>query len=828
MKYTTLLGSILLFLAKVSFGQESTYLADEAGYEKIVQPFLAEHCARCHGEKKQKGKFRVDQQLPNTFLKPRAAEQWAEVLNVVRSHEMPPEDEPQPDAEVAGAFGDWVEKELGRAEVAMRSNEVVLRRMNRAEYVNTVWDLVGVEIDPERFPEDPQAGGFDNVGEALTLSPLHLEMYFDVARDVFDQAFVSGERPESIKWRFEPEEDPHGADKTRIARGENKHIILNKSKNTAEGGVTVMHHESWDRNINVRNFKVPHAGEYVIRIKAESRVPTRAQVIASAEKFLAKRREREIKERPDRKKHAQEHYERTLQHFETDRMYNLGPARLRVIRTLGGQPERIAEFDVDGREFFEIRTDFSTDSAGFTLEYAYSIPGVLENFWCQRDDQFARPEVLVDWIELEGPLHERWPPTSHQRLLAEGEDATAVLAEFMPRAWRRPVSTEELEAKLALFDQVRPDKGSFAEAIKVPLVAVLTSPNFLYLPEPSAKLDDFQLASRLSYFLWSSMPDQRLFELAGAGKLRAALGDEVDRLLADEKSQAFVENFAGQWLDLRKIGANPPAGDLFPRYDRHLEVSIAGESLAFFREVLESDLSVMNFVKSDFVTVNERLARFYGISGVRGDRFRKVPAAAHRGGIVTQASILSTTSNGTRTSPVVRGAWILKNLLGTDPGLPVANAGEIQPKVPGIDKATVRDRLEIHRSAAQCARCHDKIDPLGFALENFNAAGEWRDQEGFGYKGRIGRNDPKIDASAELPDGTAINGVEGLQRALLEREDLFLNCLAEKMFIYALGRELGFSDKPSVEAAVKHMKGNGYSLRALLKHIVGSELFLEG
>jgi len=804
------------------------YTPDPAGFEKIAKPFLAEHCVRCHGEKRQKGKFRIDEQLPNTFLKPRVSEQWAEVLNVVRSHEMPPEDEPQPDAETAGVFGDWVEAELGRAEVAKRSNEVVLRRMNRAEYVNTVHDLVGVDIDPERFPEDPQAGGFDNIGEALTVSPLHLEMYFDAARDVFDKAFVSGEQPESIKWRFDPEEDPQGQDRTRITRGENKHIILNKSKNPAEGDVAVMHHESWDRNINVRNFKAPHAGEYVIRIKAKSRVPSRAQVVASAEKFLAQRREREIKERPDRKKHAEEHYERTLEHFKTDRMYEYGPARLRVIRTLGGQPERIAEFDVDGRDVFEIRTDFSTESAGFTLEYAYSIPGVLENFWCQRDDKFARPEVLVDWIELEGPVHEKWPPESHQRLLAEGENATRLLMEFMPRAWRRPISEEELFAKVALFDQVRPEKESFVEAIKVPLVAVLTSPNFLYLPEPGKALDDFQLASRLSYFLWSSMPDQRLFDLAKSGKLRASLGAEVGRLLADEKSEAFVENFAGQWLDLRKIGANPPATDLFPRYDRHLEVAIAGESLAFFKEVLENDLSVMNFVKSDFVTVNERMARFYGIAGVKGDKFRKVPAAEHRGGIVTQASILSTTSNGTRTSPVVRGTWILKNLLGTDPGLPVANAGEIQPKVPGVDKATVRKRLEIHRSAAQCARCHDKIDPLGFALENFNAAGEWRDKEGFGYKGRIGQNDPDIDASSKLPDGTEIDGVAGLQAALIEREDLFLKCLAEKMFTYGLGRELGFSDRAEVDAAVESMKSNGYTLRSLLEHIVGSRLFREG
>jgi hypothetical protein len=290
---------------------------------------------------------------------------------------------------------------------------------------------------------------------------------------------------------------------------------------------------------------------------------------------------------------------------------------------------------------------------------------------------------------------------------------------------------------------------------------------------------------------------------------------------------AFTENFAGQWFDLRKIGANPPASDLFPRYDRHLETSIKEESLAFFREILDNDLDVMNLVKSDFVTINERLARYYDIPDVRGDHFRKVPVpdGVQRGGIVTQASILSITSNGTRTSPVVRGTWVLKNLLGTDPGLPVENVGEIAPKVPGIDKATVRQRLAIHRELPQCARCHNKIDPLGLSLENYNAAGEWRLKEGFGYKGRIGDNDPVIDASARMPDGSEFTGVSGLQDQLLKKEDLFLRCLADKMFTYALGREMGYSDKKHLDDAVAHLKQTDKSLRSLIHFIVTSEPF---
>jgi hypothetical protein len=296
-------------------------------------------------------------------------------------------------------------------------------------------------------------------------------------------------------------------------------------------------------------------------------------------------------------------------------------------------------------------------------------------------------------------------------------------------------------------------------------------------------------------------------------------------MLRDPRSEAFVRNFAGQWLGLREVGANPPAPDLYPQYDRHLQASFVKEALSFFSEVLRSNESVECFIKSDFVTINERLARFYGIDAVRGDEFRRVPATAHRGGIMTQGAMLTITSNGTRTSPVKRGVWLLKNLLNIDPGLPVANAGEIAPKVPGIDKATVRQRLAIHRELPQCARCHDKIDPIGFALENFNAAGEWREQEGFGYKGRIQPNDPRIDASAKLPDGTEINGVDGLREALLVRRPLFLNCLASKMFTYALGRELGLADQPMLKTAVAGMEHGQLTLSSLIQGIVASPTF---
>ncbi|MDA1014412.1 MAG: DUF1592 domain-containing protein [Planctomycetota bacterium] len=823
--------------------------ADEAGFEQVLKPFLKSHCIGCHGPAAQEGEFRVDVQLVNDFLDPVAKGKWGEVVNVLNSHEMPPEDETQPQPDEVAKVVDWIARQMARAELHRRDSAIVLRRINRAEYRNTIRDLIGIDFDTAGFPQDPPAGGFDNNGGALTTSPLHLELYYNAARKILDRALVEGPRPSTIKWRFQPESGDSDSNRVNY---DGQRLIVNGGNNPSKDGFKILHHERWDKKLNARTFKLPHDGEYVIRIRAAGVVPTRDQVVASARPFLQQRMDKDIQKNPTREKYARRAFDDTLQHFQTDRMYDYGAARMKLIRHLGGQPAVLAELDVDATlkapKVFEVRARFSTDGAGLTIEYAYDIPKELENFWFQTGDDFARPELWVDWFEIEGPLHPAWPPRSHSRILFESplqetdERAYAreVLARFMPRAWRRPVTGDEIDEKLRLFDTVRPQAPSFVSAIKTPLVAAMISPSFLFLAEPeeqatapgqhvARRLNDHELAGRLSYFLWSSMPDAELARLADAGGLSdpRVLAAQVERMLPDAKCQELVRNFAGQWLGLREVGANPPAQDLYRRYDRHLEISIVEESLAFFREVLRSNLSVMNFVRSDFVMINERLGRFYGIPGVRGDHFRRVPVpdGVHRGGILTQASILSTTSNGTRTSPVKRGTWVMKNVLGIDPGLPVANAGEIAPKVPGLDKATVRQRLEIHRSLPQCARCHNKIDPLGFALENYDASGDWREREGHGYKGRIGANDPMIDASSKLLDGTEINGIDSLQEALMARQDLFLKCLAGKMMTYALGRELGIADQLHVNACVDHLKTRGDTMKSLIQFIVASEPF---
>jgi mono/diheme cytochrome c family protein len=838
----------LLIPASVRADAEPGVRPDAAGYGKTVEPFFKTYCASCHIGEKAKGDFRVDAAaLPNDFLDPATRGKWREVVNVLGSHEMPPKKSKQPPPAEVSAVIDWVSAQATRAEIARRSGVVTLRRLNCDEYHNTIRDLVGIDFDVSRFPQDPPAGGFDNNGGALTMSPVQIETYANAARQILDIALVEGPRPKPVQWRFTPKAGTTDRDRVKLDAN-NPSVIVYCGANKQEGSRIVMHHYSWDRSVGAHQFRVPVAGEYAVRLRAAGRIPDRAAVVKSAEPHLARIRAESDRKDPKGAEYSKRSYDRAIEHFKSDRMYDYGPPRIKLTQRLGPQIRTLAEFDVlgspDKPHVHEFTARFTPDATVLNFEYAYQLPVTGENWALQVSEDFPRPEVLLEWFEIEGPLYDAWPPTTHTNILFDSPlrrtdergYAAEVLARLMRKAYRRPVEAAEVSAKMALYDAARKGGVTFVEAIKRPLTAVLVSPHFLYLVEPAGDtpdaaraLTDHELAARLSYFLWSSGPDAELLKTADAGRLRDPdeRARQIDRLLADPRRGSFVRNFAGQWLNLREVGSNPPAPEVFNRYDRHLELSIVRESEEFFRTVLDEDLDVRNFIKSDFVVINERLGRFYGIPGVRGDEFRKVsvPKGVHRGGVVTQASVLCVTSNGTRTSPVKRGTFVLKTMLGIDPGLPLANAGEIAPKVPGIDKATVRKRLEIHRQLDQCARCHDKIDPLGFALENFNGAGEWRDQEGFGPKGRVEKNDPKIDASAQMIDGTRIVGVDGLQAALLKQEDLFLQCLAAKLLTFALGRELGLADQPTVRAAVAHAKQNGRTLKSLVRFIANSEPF---
>lgn len=843
---------LAIMIATISQSFVHAQQNDDQSSRSAIVTFFQSYCMECHSPEAGEGDFRIEDSLLSSFQEAQSRGKWREIINVLNSHEMPPKESSQPSTSEVASVVDWATSEIINEERKLRENSVVLRRLNRIEYQNTIRDLTGVEYDASHFPLDPSASGFDNVGSALSLSPMQLELYLDAAQRIVDQALDLQEKPEAIRWRFEI--DTGDSDANRVRIGSNN-AIVNGGNNPVVDGFKKVHHDSWDKKLNVRDFVINNPGEYIIRFRAASRIPDRAEVVQSATDILNDRRQKQLAENPKGKRWHDEQFENDLRHFTTDRMYDYGPSRAKVVLDLGGQPNTVGELDIPTTlkepGLYEVNVKLSNERIGITIENAYSIPKVLENFWMQGSDSFARPELYVDWIELEGPVYPQWPPISRQLLLPkpltaenEVELAPKLLEYVAKRAFRRPLTKSDVDPHHEIYLTMRKQGAEPIDAYKIAITSILVSPHFLFLVEAkpneldsskgldteSSTLSPHELATRLSYFLWSAPPDSELRRVADNGRIldEDVVREQVLRMLGHrERSEFLVENFADQWLGLREIGSNPPATDLYPQYDRHLETSMRDESRGYFRTILFEGWNVMDFVDSDYVFINERLARFYGIDGVRGDHHRvvKITPEHHRGGVITQASMLTITSNGTRTSPVKRGTWILKNILGADPGLPVANAGDIAPSVPGIDKATIRKRLEIHRELPQCARCHNKIDPLGLAMENYNASGEFRLQEGFGYKGRIGKDDPIIDASVELSNGTAINGPTSLKQELRKNESAFVRCLAEKLLVYALGRELKVADQKAIDKVVAHTRANDYKLSEMIIAVALSEPF---
>jgi len=477
----------------------------------------------------------------------------------------------------------------------------------------------------------------------------------------------------------------------------------------------------------------------------------------------------------------------------------------------------------------------------------------LRVFPFQRIKQYGKiptdatePAIVVHGVEMEGPIHNEWPPPAATRLLgkrnweqANAEDAQSILRLFLPRAYRRPVQEEEFAPYFALLKS-RLDRGySIKAALRVTLKAVLCSPDFLYLAAAPGKLSDFDLASRLSYFLWSSTPDDTLAELASQGKLSNPifLRQQVERMLNDSKAAAFTTNFTGQWLSLRQLRATTPDKNLYPDFDELLEFSMLRETHLFFEEILKEDRSVLEVVHSDWSMLNERLAFLYGVSGVQGNGFRKVmfPPDSHRGGVMTQASILKVTANGTSTSPVTRGAWVLSRILGAPSPRPPKNVPAIEPDTRGA--VTIREQLAKHKEIESCATCHAKIDPPGNALENFDVIGGWRETY------RTNRSGPRkmiptgrghstwmhygatVEAADELEGGRKFDYVDGLKRLLLEDPDRFARGLAERLMVYATGHQIELADRSDLVRILADVKKNQYGFRSMIHAIVQSETF---
>ncbi|MGC3967966.1 MAG: DUF1592 domain-containing protein [Pirellulales bacterium] len=777
--------------------------------DPAVRAFFAGHCTKCHSEKLHEGDLRVDNLLVD-FRSPRVMMQWEEIMNRINSGDMPPQDEPRPQPEVVAKTADWIAGQLREAEIAKQSSageRVSFRKLSREEYVNTVRDLLGVTFDaaaPTGLPEDPDWKGFERIGSVLTLSPAHVEKHLAAAEAVLDEALSL--RPEPVRetthwgafdmrWKgFEPEYKARGiADQVRIEIVPNNYTT-----------------DTW-------NLTVKTTGEYLLRIKlsglrAEGGRPPRIKVyLSSVNKTLLEQDVDAAEDKPI-----------TIE----ARVHLLaGKYPVRIINSVPGP-------NPEGR-----RSRHSGTPNAFT-NVRNRVPWQLK----LTDDDYKplQPTLIIDSIDWDGPIVASWPTPAHKQIFFGGETAKKdeayareIVQRFAERAWRRPVEAAEVETLLQPVRQGLKLGEPFETAVKSGLTAVLCSKNFLYLVDGAlasyrTELTDYELASRLSYFFWSSLPDEQLLALARNGDLRKpeVLRDQVRRMLADPRGRAFAESFPRQWLQLRKVGMFPPDKVLYPDYDENLEQSFTAETVAYFGEVLRTNGRLREFLDSDWTMLNERLALHYGITGIRGDVLRRVSLQPenHRGGILTHGSILSLSSDGTRHRPVHRGVWILESIIGQPPPPPPANVPALATPEAGKQKTTVREKLELHREDRNCAACHNKIDPLGVAFDNFDAVGRWRTVETV----RDGTGaDPTLDPSGKLVDGRTFADAAGLKKLLLEDSDKFAAAFAEKLATYALRRGMTFTDREELDKVTQAAATDGYRIGTVIESFVTSPLFLK-
>jgi hypothetical protein len=793
-----LLGCAVVLAASPVLGQEASRQPDPAFFEAKIRPVLAAHCYSCHsGEVKDpKGKLRLDR-LSLDFADEAGRERWLAVLKRVKAGEMPPKSKPRPPEQEVRLLADWISGSVEVAQAARRAQgRVVLRRLNRVEYENTVRDLLGVDVDlKELLPADTPSNGFDNAAEAQHVSSFLMERYLDAANTALSVAIPNGSQPKKVKQRYSFKDE-------RQVKNPEERVYRQ-----LDDAVATFSSSPWTA-LTLWEFYPAERGRYRFRISAYGLQSSGKPVVFRAET---------VPPGYGSKSHL-------INYFDA-------PA----------DKPAVVEF-VDR---LEARTTIRL------LPYGLAASQVVHKTGA---DAWKGAGLAVQWVEVEGPLNDTWPPASQRRLFgdlprapAAGDrlevvskeplaDAGRILRTFARRAFRRTVTDDDVKPFVALVKAKLAEGYSFEKAVRVGLLGVLVSPDFLFLREKPGKLDDFALASRLSYFLWSTMPDEELLTLADQRRLAEpdTLRRQVERMLRDPKAAAFTENFAGQWLGLRDIDFTEPSHILYPEYDEMLKVSMVKEAQFFFDEVLKNDLSLTHFVASDFSMLNGRLAKHYGIPGVEGWEFRKVslPPESHRGGVLTMAGVLKVTANGTNTSPVVRGAWVMDRILGTPPPRPPAGVPAIEPDIRGA--TTIREQLAKHRQIASCAACHARIDPPGFALESFDVIGGWRENyrsTGIGEAVDLdGRRmpylkGPKVDPADVLPDGQRFRNIDELKQLLLKDKDQLARALAEKLLTYATGRAPEPADRPDIEAIVRKVRDKDYGLRTLVQEIVQSKPF---
>ncbi|MGC3967561.1 MAG: DUF1592 domain-containing protein [Pirellulales bacterium] len=778
-----------------------------AGSLDALRPLLKARCYECHSGGTIEGGLDLEKLSDDlTQLGPMA--KWVRLHDRVVKGEMPPADA----APIAPAEKQTLVENLARSLHTASSVQAttVIRRLNRVEYENTLHDLLGIRTElRELLPEDGKAYGFDNVGEALDISPVQLQRYMEAAGRALDAAVARDQAPESklVTLQFHT--------------GRNEQF-LGKSWTKRNDGATVFFNDGGYPNLKVHEFRAPVDGRYKFRIVAAAHNSPRPMMFSVF----------------------------------------LGPDSFNKSSTLhdyyDAQPGDLQNFDFEG---YLARGD----------NIRLMIPFIKNNYndVNNKADKFQGPGLAVARIEIEGPLAEEYPGRGHTLRFGDllpvdignprhrkeswyrpnyqvtseqpQADIARILPKFVEAAFRRPVTDADVAPYRTLAEAELSAGAKFDQALRTAQIAVLCAPEFLYLIEPVGRLNDHALASRLSYFLWSSGPDAELLAVAGRGELQVpeVLRTQTERLLHDPKARRFTENFVGQWLNLREIDFTTPDKQLYPDYDEPLKHAMMQETELFFQEVLDKNLSLLSFIESDWTFLNERLARHYRIEGVEGAAMRRVSLRPEqqRGGVLTHAAVLKVSANGTTTSPVVRGAYVLQRILGVDPPPPPPNVPGVEPDIRGA--TTLREQLVKHRSQASCNACHKLIDPGGFALEHYDVMGGYRDnyrslnkalphpsRELWGGAPYVNwRLGPKVDASGTTPDGEAFDDLTDYKSWLLARKQVPAYALTEKLATYAAGRGTGFADRPELATLTAAIAAKNYGFRDLVHAVVQSKIF---
>jgi hypothetical protein len=814
-------------------GQDSARAADEE-FQQTVLPVLSRNCVSCHSDRVHTAGLSLEIFKNDPSLVMQKHDVWVKVLDKVKAGTMPPRASaplsPQDSAAVTG----WIERTFTVAATAATGESgrvdpgrVTARRLNRAEYNNTIRDLLGVTLRPaDEFPVDDSGYGFDNIGDVLSMSPMLMEKYMSAARTVSRAAVFGESYPEKP---------------TLLVRLMPKKI---QDDMQATGNVTPFS----ARGALYTTFHAPVEGEYEFRFRhqnyrggeqvVQGDTPARgtggpgatgATGATGAPNAPGRGRGGFVRRPPTDEERAQ-----------------------RYERSCAGAPPETLVFTIDGQQHFTYAVRGTTDceySRGENIVRAKltagdhvlraSFPG-LANMADPRTNfnPDGRRKLYVDYMDVLGVYNPaKTPPPGYNKIFICGDQtpecAKQIVQNLATRAYRRPATAQETNRLVTLVNEVR-RRDSFEEAIRVAVQAVLMSPNFLFRIEKdpdglsrrsgdAAKADaaypisDHELAARLSYFLWSSMPDDELFTLAAAKRLRepGVLDAQVKRMLGDAKAETLAKNFGEQWLNLRLMDRKKPDAAKFSRVDDELLDAMRQETLLFIDEVIRKDRSILDFIDGRFTYLNGPLARFYGVQGIDGEAFTRVELdGEQRSGIVTQGSVLTISSYANRTSPVIRGKWVLENLLGSAPPPPPDNIPPLEEANLG-EAASMRQRLEEHRKNPSCSACHAQMDPIGFGLENYDADGSFRTKDG--------RFD--IDSSGTLPDGRSFTGAKGLKQILMSQSHAFTQNFTEKLLTYALGRGMERSDRALIGQISGKVAQQNYRFSALVSSIVNSPAF---